>query len=119
MTQTRSAGVPGQSTPDAPAPPPVRPVPVTGVYLVAGAAAVLLAAVHLTQGTSSIGVAELLRLLVGDGEQQTASVLVASRLPRMLALVVVGVALEIASAALRSIAVLLVAASVSDLKLAS
>ncbi len=67
----------------------------------------LLAAVHLTQGTSSVDTGDLLRLLTGGGragETDAAAVLVASRLPRLLAAVLVGVALGIAGAVLQSLA---------------
>lgn len=111
MTRTLPPVTAGASTDDAPAPPPVRPapppvrpIPVAGVYLVAGIGVVVLGAVHLTQGTSSVGVTDLLRLLLGDGDEATANVLIASRLPRMLAAVVVGVALGVAGAVLQSIA---------------
>ncbi|WP_216216798.1 iron ABC transporter permease [Amycolatopsis aidingensis] len=102
MTRTAPPAT-GASTPDAPAP-PVRPIRVTGVYLVAGTGVLLLAMVHLTQGTSTVDVGDLLRLLVGAGEERTVDVLLASRLPRMLAGVVVGLALGVAGAALQSIA---------------
>ncbi|CAM3773540.1 iron ABC transporter permease [Nocardiopsis rhodophaea] len=88
----------------APAPPPLRPIPATAVYLVCGIVALLLAGIHVTQGTSSVGVGDLLRVLLGDGDSQTADVLIASRLPRMLAAVVVGVALGVAGAVLQSVA---------------
>ena len=61
-------------------------------------------AVHLTQGTSSIGALDLLRLAFGGDDAETARVLVASRLPRLLAAVTVGVALGVAGAALQSFA---------------
>jgi ferric hydroxamate transport system permease protein len=62
-----------------------------------------LAAVHLTQGTSSVDVADLLALLTGAGTDETSAVLVASRVPRLLAGVVVGAALGAAGAALQSV----------------
>ena len=64
----------------------------------------VLAAVHLTQGTSTIGAGDLLGLLLGSGDQDAARVLVASRLPRLAGRRVVGVALGVAGAALQSIA---------------
>ncbi|HYJ66045.1 MAG TPA: iron ABC transporter permease [Nocardioidaceae bacterium] len=63
---------------------------------------VVLAAVHVTQGTSSVNASDLLRLLVGRGDEETEAVFVASRLPRMLAGLVVGVALGIAGTLLQS-----------------
>ncbi|MBD8077621.1 iron ABC transporter permease [Cellulosimicrobium arenosum] len=66
--------------------------------------ALVLAAVHLTQGTAAVGPLDLLRLVTGDGADQTAAVLVASRVPRLLAGVLVGVALGVAGAVLQSVA---------------
>ncbi|TQM42730.1 iron ABC transporter permease [Pseudonocardia cypriaca] len=69
-----------------------------------GVAIVLvLSAVHLTQGTSSVSAADLIALLTGAGSDRTAAVLVASRMPRLLAGVVVGAALGAAGAGLQSI----------------
>ena len=79
----------------------------------AGILVVLLVAViavglwHLTQGTSGVGVADLLRLL--GGEQETvggvpvSDVFTGSRLPRLLAGIAVGFALGVAGALLQSI----------------
>ncbi|GAA1196314.1 iron ABC transporter permease [Pseudonocardia alaniniphila] len=64
---------------------------------------VLLAAVHLTQGTSGVGIDQLLGLLTGSDADGTAAVLVASRVPRLLAALVVGAALGVAGAALQSV----------------
>ena len=83
---------------------PVRRVRVAGVFVIACVAVVLLAAVHLTQGTSSVDAGDLLRLLVGQRHDDAANVLVASRLPRLLAGVLVGVALGVAGAGLQSLA---------------
>lgn len=69
--------------------------------------AVLLAAVatwHLTQGTSAVDATDLLRLSMGSGDQQALDVLTASRLPRMLAGLAVGVALGAAGALFQSLA---------------
>ncbi|GAA0919718.1 iron ABC transporter permease [Pseudonocardia zijingensis] len=77
-----------------------------GVPLVATAGAgvvAVLAAVHLTQGSASLPVGDLLAVLTGGGADQAAAVLVASRVPRLLAGVVVGAALGAAGAALQSI----------------
>ncbi|MFC6354885.1 iron ABC transporter permease [Luethyella okanaganae] len=64
----------------------------------------VLAAVHLTQGSSSVGPVELWRVLTGDGGDQAASVLVASRIPRLLAGLLVGVALGTAGAVMQTVA---------------
>ena len=74
------------------------------MFLLAAIAIVVLAGVHLTQGTSSVNAGDLLRLLVGRGSDDAANVLVASRLPRLLAGVLVGVALGVAGAGLQSLA---------------
>ncbi|MCA2218319.1 iron ABC transporter permease [Jidongwangia harbinensis] len=65
---------------------------------------VALAAVHLTQGTSSVGAIDLLRLIGGGEDQEAVRVLVASRLPRLAAALAIGVALGFAGAALQSLA---------------
>ena len=83
---------------------PVRRLRVATVFAIATVAVVLLAAVHLTQGTSSVNAGDLLRLLVGQGTDNSANVLIASRLPRLLAGVLVGVALGFAGAGLQSLA---------------
>lgn len=65
----------------------------------------LLAGVHLTQGTGTVEASDVLRWLTGGAAaDQTAPVLIASRLPRLLAGVLVGVALGIAGALLQSVA---------------
>ncbi|GIF77186.1 iron ABC transporter permease [Asanoa siamensis] len=96
--------------PTAPAASPVADLPaprrvrVAAAFVVALVLACLLAAAHLTQGTSSVGANDLLRLAFGFGDAGVADVLVASRLPRLLAAVVIGVALGLAGAALQSLA---------------
>jgi ABC-type Fe3+-siderophore transport system permease subunit len=76
----------------------------TAAAVLAGAIGVViaLAAVHVTQGTSSVNASDLLRLLLGRGDDETEAVFVASRLPRMLAGLAVGVALGIAGTLLQS-----------------
>jgi ABC-type Fe3+-siderophore transport system permease subunit len=76
----------------------------TAAAVLAGAigVVVVLAAVHVTQGTSSVNASDLLRLVVGRGDDETEAVFVASRLPRMLAGLVVGVALGVAGTLLQS-----------------
>ncbi|TDC92970.1 iron ABC transporter permease [Nonomuraea deserti] len=93
----------------APAPPatPLRRLGTAGVFLLAAAATVLVAAVHVTQGTSSVGALDLLALLFGGtsgGSEEAARVLLASRLPRLLAGVTVGCALGVAGSLLQSVA---------------
>ncbi|MEO3888565.1 iron ABC transporter permease [Nonomuraea sp. B5E05] len=93
----------------APAPPatPLRRLGTAGVFLLAVAATVLVAAVHVTQGTSSVGALDLLALLFNGpfgGSEEAARVLLASRLPRLLAGVTVGCALGVAGSLLQSVA---------------
>ncbi|GAA2588066.1 siderophore ABC transporter permease CdtC [Winogradskya consettensis] len=81
---------------------------VIAAFAIALALLLVLAAVHLTQGTADLSVAELLRALVpgssGDGREQTVAVLVASRVPRLLAALLVGLAIGVAGATLQSVA---------------
>lgn len=96
---------------------PARPAPTSGAgparaSRTAAVGAVLglalltaaLAAVHLTQGTSQVDAADLGALLAGSGDPGVRDVLWAARLPRLLAAVVVGVALGAAGAVLQSVA---------------
>ncbi|EGX56713.1 iron-hydroxamate transporter permease subunit [Streptomyces zinciresistens K42] len=78
----------------------------------AGAAAVtaalvlllaVLAVADITQGTASVGGAEVLKALTGRAEASDASVVVASRLPRMTAGLLVGALLGTAGAALQAV----------------
>ncbi|RJL30117.1 iron ABC transporter permease [Bailinhaonella thermotolerans] len=92
-------------TPAPPAAAPARRLGVAGLFVLGLAGVVLIAAVHITQGTSSVGVMDLLRLPFTDGDGgEAARVLAASRLPRLLAGVAVGVALGVAGALLQSLA---------------
>jgi ferric hydroxamate transport system permease protein len=73
--------------------------------LVTGLAALILlgAAVHLTQGTASTNAFDVLRLVVGGGTDDAAAVVIESRLPRLVAALVVGTALGVAGAVLQSV----------------
>lgn len=62
-----------------------------------------LAVVHLTQGTAQVGAGEVLRWAVGRGDDEAGAVVLASRLPRLVAAVVVGVALGAAGAVMQSV----------------
>ncbi len=78
---------------------------ITGVFLVVIVLGLLLASVHLTQGTAAVGAGDLWRWATGgEALDQTAAVLVASRVPRLLAGIMVGVALGFAGALLQSVA---------------
>ncbi|MFD4668733.1 iron ABC transporter permease [Lentzea sp. NPDC058450] len=74
-------------------------VAVASVVLIA-----LLAAVHLTQGTADTGVLDVLRAVVGAGDEQTTAVLTGSRLPRLLTALLLGLALGVAGAGMQSVA---------------
>ena len=65
--------------------------------------ATLLAAVHVTQGSAAVGLPELLAVLTGGTDDQDAAVLVASRLPRLAAGVLVGVALGVAGLVMQTV----------------
>ncbi|WP_110336239.1 iron ABC transporter permease [Prauserella flavalba] len=69
-----------------------------GVLIVVGSA------LHLTQGTSAVSALDVLRLVFGGGTGDTAAVVLESRLPRLLAAVVVGIALGVAGAVLQTVA---------------
>ncbi|MGY0020818.1 iron ABC transporter permease [Streptomyces sp. YJ-C3] len=88
------------ATPERTATSPSGAVAVTAglVLLVA-----VLAVVDITQGTASVGASQVWRALTGHAEQGDASVVVASRLPRMIAGILVGVALGAAGAVLQAV----------------
>ncbi|GAB3137493.1 siderophore ABC transporter permease CdtC [Micromonospora sonneratiae] len=91
-----------------PATEPASPEPrsrprVVGAFVLVGALLVVIMLVHLTQGTSSVGARDLLHLITG-GDDEAARVLVAARIPRLLAGLAVGIALGFAGAALQSVA---------------
>jgi len=106
MTSPRTAPAAGRTraSGDDSAHTPVRPVRLFGAVAVAILAAALLAALHLTQGTAAVDAGSLWRLATGDGTDVAAAVVVDSRLPRLLAGVLVGVALGLSGAALQSVA---------------
>ncbi|MQY14432.1 Iron(3+)-hydroxamate import system permease protein FhuB [Streptomyces sp. RB5] len=62
-----------------------------------------LAVVDITQGTASTGPSEVLKALTGRASDTDTSVVVASRLPRMTAGLLVGAALGVAGAALQAV----------------
>jgi iron complex transport system permease protein len=79
-----------------------------GVLVLLALGVVLVGAWHLTQGTSGVGPQDLLLHLLGRSEPADGpaigDILTASRLPRLLAGVVVGLALGCAGALLQSVA---------------
>ncbi|MEU5716172.1 iron ABC transporter permease [Streptomyces sp. NPDC020403] len=77
-----------------------------GAAAVAAALVLLVAALavaDITQGTAAVGPAEVWKALTGRAEASDASVVVASRLPRMTAGLLVGAALGMAGAALQTV----------------
>ncbi|MER5554718.1 iron ABC transporter permease [Streptomyces sp. NPDC002793] len=78
----------------------------TGAVAVTAALVLLvavLAAVDITQGTADVGASEVWDALTGNAGAGDASVVIASRLPRMAAAVLVGLALGMAGSALQAI----------------
>ncbi|RKN12113.1 iron ABC transporter permease [Streptomyces radicis] len=81
-------------------PPSGRLFALTGTLLVL---LVLLAAVHLVQGTAAVGVADLVSWVLRRESGLEAAVVVESRIPRLAAALAVGVALGAAGCVLQSI----------------
>lgn len=75
----------------------------TGALLGATAALVAVAVWHLTQGTSAVDAGDLLALAGGSGDSDVYDVLLASRLPRLLAGLAVGISLGAAGALFQSL----------------
>lgn len=63
----------------------------------------VLAVVDISQGTAAVGPSEVFKALTGQADPDDASVVVASRLPRMAAGLLVGVVLGMAGAVLQSV----------------
>ncbi|WP_030316809.1 iron ABC transporter permease [Streptomyces flavochromogenes] len=89
--------------------PPTRPptatsrtgaAPVTAALILL---VVALAVVDITQGTAAVGAPEVWKALTGRADASDASVVVASRLPRMAAGLLVGAVLGMAGAALQAV----------------
>ena len=105
------AGPTGPTDPAGPAgataaAPPRRVLGAVAALLLAAAVVVALGVTDLLLGTSSVTPGDLLAALVpgADGLDEAHAVLVASRTPRVLAALAVGVALGIAGAVLQSVA---------------
>ncbi|MFJ7073746.1 iron ABC transporter permease [Streptomyces sp. NPDC098781] len=90
-------------------PPATRPQSATsrtGAVAVTAALVLLVAAlavVDITQGTAAVGAGEVLKALTGRADPADASVVIASRLPRMTAGLLVGAVLGMAGAALQTV----------------
>lgn len=104
MSRPAVAGRPAATPAPGRPKPPVRRVRVAVLVVIVLMALLVVSAIDLTQGTSTVGPGDLLRLLLGDDQNHAAAVLVASRLPRLLAGLVVGLSLGMAGAALQSVA---------------
>ncbi|MDK1345519.1 iron ABC transporter permease [Streptomyces sp. 378] len=91
------------------APPATRPPTAasrTGAAAVTAGLVLLVAAlavVDVTQGTAAVGPTQVFKALTGQADPGDASVVVASRLPRMTAGILVGVVLGIAGAVLQAV----------------
>ncbi|RSO04300.1 ABC transporter permease [Streptomyces sp. WAC 05379] len=90
-------------------PPATRPPTApsrTGAAAVTAALVLLVAAlavVDITQGTAAVGAGEVLKALTGRADAADASVVIASRLPRMTAGLLVGALLGMAGTALQAV----------------
>jgi ferric hydroxamate transport system permease protein len=90
--------------PEAPAPHPPRLLPAAAVFTAAVGALVVLSALHLTQGTSSVDTVDVLKLVVGAADPGVWNVLEGARLPRLAAAVLVGLALGASGVLLQTVA---------------
>ncbi|HEY1093835.1 MAG TPA: iron ABC transporter permease [Glycomyces sp.] len=90
--------------PEAPAPHPPRLLPTAAVFTAAVGALVVLSALHLTQGTSSVDTVDVLKLVVGAADPGVWNVLEGARLPRLAAAVLVGLALGASGVLLQTVA---------------
>lgn len=106
MTVTQSPS-PADTLPQAPASRPATWATGAAALVVLALAVLVVGAWHLTQGTSGVGLGDLLRLATGQSTDDAGAVrdiLVGSRLPRLAAGVAVGFALGVAGALFQSIA---------------
>ena len=71
--------------------------------LLIGTATAILALVHITQGTSTVNATDILGLLFGNDDAETAAIVGASRVPRLVAGVLVGGALGVAGVIMQSV----------------
>ncbi|OEV18831.1 iron chelate uptake ABC transporter family permease subunit, partial [Streptomyces nanshensis] len=106
-TVAGAAGPAGTPSPAAPGP-PARHGRMLLLALAALLALAVLAVVHLGQGTAAVDLCTLWQLLIGavsdrSADEQTAAVVLDSRLPRLAAGLLVGSALGAAGAALQSV----------------
>ncbi len=90
--------------PTAPQAPLRRTLGIATVAVGACLLIVLLCAIHLAQGTADVGALDVPRVLLGQGDDLGGAVFSDSRMPRLFAGVLVGLALGAAGALLQSIA---------------
>ncbi|MFE1034429.1 iron ABC transporter permease [Streptomyces sp. NPDC058807] len=95
VTATKPAARPST----APTPRPGAAAVTAGLVLLVA----VLAVVDITQGTAAVGASEVWRALTGHADAGDASVVVASRLPRMTAGLLVGAVLGMAGAVLQAV----------------
>lgn len=86
------------------APAPPRLLPTAAVFAVTVGALAVLAALHLTQGTSEVDTLDVLKLVTGTADPGVWNVLEGARLPRLAAAVLVGLALGASGVLLQSVA---------------
>lgn len=65
---------------------------------------VIISLIHLTQGTADVGPLQVFEVMIGHGAGQDTAVVVASRLPRLCAGLLVGIALGASGATLQGVA---------------
>lgn len=82
---------------------PGRGLRLAAVYAATLGALAVVAVAHLGQGTAAVGLADIASWVAGHGTDTAAAVVLESRLPRLLAGLLVGVALGVAGAALQSV----------------
>ena len=104
MTSSRTLPAARASPGDAPATARVRPVRLLSAVAVALGAAVLMSGLHLTQGTAAVDAGSLSGWRPGRATTWPPRCVIDSRFPRLLAGVLVGVALGVAGAVLQSVA---------------
>ncbi|MEV6495613.1 iron chelate uptake ABC transporter family permease subunit, partial [Actinoplanes sp. NPDC051633] len=107
MATSTISSPPGRQQADPPA--RRRTAGIAGAFTGAFVLLVALAAVHLIQGTASLGLAELLDGIMpwarqDDARAQAVAILIESRVPRLAAAVLVGVGVGVAGAVLQSVA---------------
>lgn len=85
------------------APPVRRALGSVGTTVLVLAGLVVVGGWHLTQGTTGVGASDLLDVVLGRAERSTVDVVVDSRSPRLLAGLVVGIALGAAGAVFQSL----------------